>query len=584
MSGPGNSASETELLGFGLLGLGVAAGLVAWGSAEITAVAAHGATPAGSPVKFALSLVNATYTWTLADTVVAGALGVIVIVLAVVVILRVTAHQGRDHVDHRARRLARSPGVDRYTTTKPGRFGDHPGLPIGRIMASAPRTLRSTWEDEIIEISGPRTGKTTSRAIPAILAAPGAVVVTSNKRDIVDATRGPREGNGPIWLFDPQRLAGGEPSWWWDPLATVVDVRGARKLAAIWAAASRPHDARVDSYFDRAGEELLSMLLLAAGCAHRPINEVYHWLADPNDDTPRELLGESGHAMWARGLEMQQALPDKQRAGVYGTAQAFVAFLADPEVLAWVVDPEDTRARFDAAGFTEGTLYSLSKEGEGSSAPLVTALTAAVLEAAEQRAAGCPGGRLPVPMVGVLDEAGNVCPWRGLPDLVSHYGSRGIVLMTILQSWSQGVTAWGEHGMRKLWGASNLRIYGGGVSDREFLVTLSTLCGDYEQSTRSTSSNGKAGRTTSVSTRKEPVFDVASLAAMPQWRAVVFLSGTRPVLIRSQPWWEGPSAELVRASIARFDPTALPEPLVATDRKRGRRSASMTAEPALRGE
>jgi hypothetical protein len=39
----------------------------------------------------------------------------------------------------------------------------------------------------------------------------------------------------------------------------------------------------------------------------------------------------------------------------------------------------------------------------------------------------------------LLDEAANVCRWRDLPNLYSHYGSRGIVLMTILQSWSQGV-------------------------------------------------------------------------------------------------------------------------------------------------
>ena len=32
------------------------------------------------------------------------------------------------------------------------------------------------------------------------------------------------------------------------------------------------------------------------------------------------------------------------------------------------------------------------------------------------------------------------------PNLYSHYGSRGIVLMTILQSWSQGVEVWGEPG------------------------------------------------------------------------------------------------------------------------------------------
>ncbi|MGL5829083.1 MAG: conjugal transfer protein, partial [Angustibacter sp.] len=48
------------------------------------------------------------------------------------------------------------------------------GVPIGRTV-STDSPLYGSWEDMHIDIWGPRTGKTTSRAIPAILAAPGAV-------------------------------------------------------------------------------------------------------------------------------------------------------------------------------------------------------------------------------------------------------------------------------------------------------------------------------------------------------------------------------------------------------------------------
>ena len=123
------------------------------------------------------------------------------------------------------------------------------------------------------------------------------------------------------------------------------------------------------------------------------------------------------------------------------------------------------------------TLYSLSKEGKGTAGPLVTALTAATVEAAEELATTQPGGRLAVPLLGVLDEAANVCCWHGLPDLYSHYGSRGIVLMTILQSWSQGVEVWGRDGMRKLWSAFNIAVYGGGVKEPEFLGEFSRMVG-----------------------------------------------------------------------------------------------------------
>jgi type IV secretory pathway TraG/TraD family ATPase VirD4 len=128
-------------------------------------------------------------------------------------------------------------------------------------------------------------------------------------------------------------------------------------------------------------------------------------------------------------------------------------------------------------------------------------------------------------------------------------------LLIVLQSWAQGCAAWGEPGMKKLWGASNLRIYGGGVADTEFLRSLSELVGDHEQIRRSIH-NGQAGSSTGTTWQRERVLDTATLGALPKGTALVLLSGARPVVVRSSPWWEGPAAEAVRASIARYDPTA----------------------------
>ncbi len=107
--------------------------------------------------------------------------------------------------------------------------------------------LYGSWEDMHLDIWGPRTGKTTSRAIPAILDAPGAVLVTSNKRDVVDATRDVRAVAGPVWVFDPQGITLEEASWWWNPLSYVTDEVRAARLAEHFAAGlpadprGRPH-------------------------------------------------------------------------------------------------------------------------------------------------------------------------------------------------------------------------------------------------------------------------------------------------------------------------------------------------------
>ncbi len=96
----------------------------------------------------------------------------------------------------------------------------------------------------------------------------------------------------------------------------------------------------------------------------------------------------------------------------------------------------------------------------------------------------------------MLDEVANVCRWRDLPDRYSHYGSRGIICACYLQSWSQGVDCWGREGMSKLWGAANIRVYGGGTHEAEFLEDVSRICGEWDAPSTSLSTargNGTAG-------------------------------------------------------------------------------------------
>jgi type IV secretory pathway TraG/TraD family ATPase VirD4 len=474
-------------------------------------------------------------------------------------------HRGRRHtrVDASATYMGR--GQDLAALTEEGasataqRLGviGSPGVPIGRTVAGR-QMLYGSWEDMHVDIWGPRTGKTTSRGVPAIMSAPGAVLVTSNKRDILDATRGPRAGRGQVWAFDPQQIALEEPTWWWNPLSYVTDEVKAAQMAGHFAAGSRDAGARTDAYFDGEGRNLLANLLLAAALDERPITAVYTWLARPTDDTAVHILTDKGFLLQADGLSGIIEAPDKQRAGVFGTAMQMASCLTNRRIAPWITrtGPDDHRPHFDPHAFVRegtGTLYSLSKEGAGTAGPLVTALTVAVVDAAEEIAATLPGGRLATPLLGVLDEVANVCKWAELPAMYSHYGSRGILLMAILQSWSQGVEVWGQEGMRKLWSASNIKVYGGGVSETAFLQELSQLIGDYDREAVSASIS-RDGRSTSHQLTSQAAMDVADLGAIPRGRAVVVASGAPPTLIETVPWMQGPHADAIRASIADHEP------------------------------
>ncbi len=517
-----------------------------------------------NPFSLLLGLVTGSLTWTGAATAVLIALFfAAVAATAGILWLRHRLTRNRTRVDASATYMGR--GQDLAALTEEGarqtarRLGvqGSPGVPIGRTVIGR-QMLYGSWEDMHVDIWGPRTGKTTSRGIPAILSAPGAVLVTSNKRDILDATRGPRAEKGPVWAFDPQQIALEEPTWWWDPLSYVTDEVKAAQLAGHFAAGSREAGARADAYFDGEGRNLLAHLLLAAALDKRPITNVYTWLTRPTDDTAVHILAEHGFSLQADGLSGIIEAPDKQRAGVYGTAMQMASCLTNRRIAPWITrtGPDDTRPHFDPHAFVRegtGTLYSLSKEGAGTAGPLVTALTVAVVEAAEALAATLPGGRLTIPLLGVLDEVANVCKWKELPDMYSHYGSRGIVLMAILQSWSQGVEVWGQEGMRKLWSAANIKVYGGGVSETQFLQELSQLIGDYDREAISASIS-RDGRSTSRQLTNQATMDIADLGALPRGRAVVIASGAPPTLVETVPWMRGPHADAVRKSIEEYGP------------------------------
>ena len=529
----------------------------------------------GDPWATFFGVLDGSVAWPMESSVVAAGTAALAAGLACVGAMAWTKRRRkRTRVDWTAAYLGRGREVEgisaknaRATADRLGVTSRLPGLPLGRAVGA--KTLRySSWEDMLLLLAGPRVGKSVAFAIPAILDAPGPVLVTSNKRDIVDATRDVRASAGQVWVFDPQGIANEPPtSWWWNPLSYVTDEVRAANLAEHFASGSRAADAKTDAFFDPAARDLLAGLLLAAALDGRPITDVYVWLTRPYEDEAVGILKRGGFPLTAAQVDGVIKSPEKQRGGVYGTAQQMASCLTNRAVLQWVTDTSSTTGRrreFDPRAFVRegGTLYSLSKEGRGTAGPLVTALTVAVVEAAEELATTQPGGRLRVPMVGVLDEVANVCRWSDLPNLYSHYGSRGIILEAILQSWAQGIEVWGRTGMDKLWSASNVVIYAGGDKEDDFLEKLSKLIGTYDKVTRSVSTRAGAagllgsGAQTRQHLSRERILDVDDLSALPKGRAVVLSSGNRPTMVETIPWMSGPHASAVEASIRAHDPKA----------------------------
>ncbi|MDI9894148.1 type IV secretory system conjugative DNA transfer family protein [Rhodococcus sp. IEGM 1381] len=229
---------------------------------------------------------------------------------------------------------------------------------------------------------------------------------------------------------------------WWNPLRAIETIMDARKLASYFAAASKDDSARVDAYFDGGAQELLAQMMLAAACADGDLLHVYGWLSDEANELPQRLLEVHGHHIIANRLKSSSELNPRQRDGLYDMARRFIGLLEEQAYAMSVLPPNrrdisvegapDTKVGGSVREFvvedfvtSTDTLYALSKEGPDSSSALTTALIGSIIDAAQRVARRSPRGRLPVPMLGVLDEAANVCRLPELPAWYSHLGSQG---------------------------------------------------------------------------------------------------------------------------------------------------------------
>jgi type IV secretory pathway TraG/TraD family ATPase VirD4 len=410
------------------------------------------------------------------------------------------------------------------------------------------RVVRATWEDVVLAVCAPRTGKTTCLAVPAVLDAPGPVLATSNKADLWQLTARPRAAmtGERVWTFDPQDITGAVQGFAWNPLAGIATVADARRLAGHFIQEIRRTGDHAD-FWDRDAEDLLTGLLLAAAIAGAPIAQVGTWLTAVSSVEPRNILTRAGFTQLADTMAGRSQGAHETREGVYATARAAAACLADPQIMAWVT-PRPGLDPFDPAAFVHSaqTLYLLSKDGAGSAAPLVAAFADRLMLDAVRAAEHSPAGRLDPPLVAVLDEAANICRIAELPRLYSHLGSRGVVPVTILQSRSQGRRVWGERGMDELFSAATIKVIGAGIDDPTFADDISRLLGDEDVLT-TTRSTGKTGGT-STTTRRERVLAADDIRALPKFTALLLVTGVRPALLRLVPWMHGPHAKTILAA------------------------------------
>ena len=431
-----------------------------------------------------------------------------------------------------------------------------------RIGASHGTSVWASVEDSILLIGPPRSGKGAHIVINAILDAPGAVVTTSTRPDNLTATLRARQKIGPVAVFDPQHLAEGLPAGLrWSPIRGCEDPLTAMIRATGLAAGTGLSAGGVEGggFWEGKTRTALQALLHAAALDHRPPSELFRWTLDPSaaadavailTANPRAATG------WADSLQAMIDSDPRTRDSIWQGVFLALAALADPRVLDAVSPREDED--FDPEAFLRdrGTLYLLATgAGANNSAALVAAFVEDVVEAARRLAATSPGARLDPPLLLALDEVGNLAPLPSLPTLMAEGGGTGITTMPVLQSLAQAREKWSENAAGAIWDAAIVKIVLGGASNSKDLHDLTTLIGERDEVTDSTTVGDHGSRSAQRSIRRVPIMPPDTIRTLPFGTALVLLRSAPPIVTRLRTWTDRPDAKQLRDDRADIEAT-----------------------------
>jgi type IV secretion system protein VirD4 len=414
-------------------------------------------------------------------------------------------------------------------------------LTLGR---SRGRPLYAEHRHALVAFGPPQSGKSAGLAIPALLEWEGPAVASSIKTDLLSATIDRRRELGDVLVFDPFGLSG-TGSHTWSPLQAATSWDGALEVAWRLAAAGEIDQRGVEGgdFWAVAAEQRLAPLLYAAAATGAGMDAIVRWVygqgARELDRTLMELSGAARDESERDGalaaydaVRAFEAQADRTRSSIEATAQALLRAYRFTRVVRSAAGSEITADRLLGQS---ATLYLIG-DAKASKLlrPIFLALLSEVVDRAYERAT-LSGGKLELPLLLCLDEAGNVAPLPNLAEIASTAPSHNIQLVSIFHDLAQARSRYG-HQAETVVNSHRARMLLPGVADLETLRYFSGLTGEEEARDRSYTT-GAGGTTRSVARRRRPLIAPEALRQLPDGHALLVYGRIAPVLLRLRMWF-----------------------------------------------
>jgi type IV secretion system protein VirD4 len=406
------------------------------------------------------------------------------------------------------------------------------------------RALQAEHRHALVAFGPPQSGKSAGLAVPALLEWEGPAVASSIKTDLLAVTELRRRALGEVLIFDPFALSGA-PTHTWSPLAGSRTWDGALEVAWRLACAGEVDQRGVDGgdFWAIAAEQRLAPLLFVAARAGAGIDSVVRWAYGQGTRELHESLARiAGEAVDEEGLADAhaaydavtafEAQADRTRSSIEATAQALLRAYRFARVARSAQSCEITADRLLDS---PATLY-LVGDAKASKLlrPIFLALLSEVVDRAYERAT-LAGGRLEVPLLLCLDEAGNVAPLPALGEIASTAPSHNIQLISIFHDLAQARSRYGRQAETVI-NSHRARMLLPGVADLETLRYFAGLVGE-EEARDLTRTTGTGGTTRTTARRRRPLATAESLRQLPDGHALLVYGRIPPTRIRLRLWF-----------------------------------------------
>lgn len=417
----------------------------------------------------------------------------------------------------------------------------------------------SQSEDSKLVIAPPREGKTNLLAAELILDAPGAVLGTTTKVDLVYATVVHRQRLGKVFVLDLENISGWPEKLRWNPVVGCEDFETALRRGQAWVGAKPVTGATNADFFNSRAAQILSRLLHVAAISGGSIREVARWAANLQSTELDNVLQdyqdklEDGVAYDLRADITSQA--GETLDSVRQTIAGILEPVATQRVRDFMTPPKGEEFNIEQFLMGQNTLYLVCDEEIGvDTSPIVSMFAAEVYNTA-RRLSQEAGGRFWPAVRFVLDELATTAALPKMEKIMADSGGRGIEIWAFVQALSQLHHRWGKENGDTIYGAANVKYFLPGLN-YDTVKPISDLIGTYQKKRMSYTQQyggynsgwgGRSGGSSSSSTEEKPILEPRDITKLKSRHAIVQYRNLTPLELVLTPWWEREDAKQLYA-------------------------------------